>query len=226
MSGAAVEGAAADTPDGASVGTENRAATEQFGREVIAADARAVAEAGRNLGSAFVDAVALLSQCQGKVLVTGLGTSGATARRIAHLLSVAGTPALFIHPADGLHGGLGGVGAQDVLIAISKGGESDELNEFVRRAKQRGARTVSMTGRPVSPLALLCDVALRIVVPDDVDPGGMIATASSLAASAVGDALAIATMRARGYSWQSFELTHPGGAVGKMIERRSKAHTE
>lgn len=223
MSETVAGGMAPGTPDSARIGMDERAETERFGRNVVAADARAIAEAARNLDGAFADAVTLLSQCQGKVLVAGLGTSGTTARRIAHLLSVAGTPAFFIHPADGLHGGLGGVSAQDVLVAISKGGESDELNEFVRRAKQRGARTVSLTGDARSPLALLCDIALRIVVPDDVDPGGMIATASSLAASAVGDALAMATMRARRYSWQSFEFTHPGGAVGKMIGRRGEA---
>jgi D-arabinose 5-phosphate isomerase GutQ len=191
-------------------------------RTVVADDARAIATMAGNIGPGFVDAVLLLSGCRGKVLVAGLGASGATARRIAHLLSVAGTPALFVHAADGLHGGLGAVSDGDVLIAVSKGGETDELNEYVRRAKQRGAQVIGMTRSRTVPLARLADVALEVVVPDDVDPGGLIGTGSSLATCALGDALAMATMRARGYTWSSFEFTHPGGAVGKLIQQREQ----
>jgi len=185
-------------------------------RTVIANDARAVSTVGENLGVDFIEAARLLLACRGKVLVAGLGTSGATARRIAHLLSVTGTASLFVHAADGLHGGLGSVSEGDVLIAISKGGETDELNEFVRRARELGARIISMTCSRKAPLARLADVSLEVPVPDDVDPGGMIGTGSSLATCALGDALAMATMRARGYAWSSFEFIHPAGLVGKL----------
>ena len=187
---------------------------------VIADDARAVAAIGQKLGPEFVEAVLLLSGCRGKVLVAGLGVSGATARRVAHILSVAGTASLFVHAADGLHGGLGSVSEGDVLIAISRGGDTDELNEFVRRAKLKGAQVVGMTQSRKVPLGQLVDIALEVVVPGDVDPGGMIGTGSSLAASALGDALAIATMKVRGYTWSNFEFTHPAGAVGKVIHER------
>lgn len=194
-----------------------------IGRSVVADDIRAITAMAANIGPEFVEAVRLLAACQGKVLVAGLGTSGATARRIAHMLSVAGTPALFVHAADGLHGGLGAVSAGDVLLAISRGGQTDELNEYVRRARRRGARVISMSQSRSVPLAQLADVALEVLVPDDVDPGGLIGTASSLATCALGDGLAIAAMRVRGYSWTSFEFTHPGGAVGRLIRQREKA---
>lgn len=189
-------------------------------RRVVADDARAVGALGDSLGADFVEAVRLVAHCQGKVLVAGLGTSGASAQRFAHLLSVTGTPSFFVHPADGLHGGLGSVSDSDVLVAISKGGQTDELNEFVSRARQRGARVITITGARGVPLTELADVSLEAKVPDDVDPGGMIGMGSSLATCALGDALAMASMRVRGYAWSSFEFTHPGGAIGKLIQQR------
>ena len=193
-----------------------------IGRSVVADDIRAVTTMAGSIGPGFVEAVRLLSGCRGKVLVAGLGISGTTARRIAHLLSVAGTPALFVHAADGLHGGLGAVSGGDLLIAISHGGQTDELNEYVRRAKLRGAQVIGMSQSRAVPLAQLADVALEVRVPDDVDPGGLIGAASSLATCALGDALAIAAMRARRYSWSSFGFTHPGGAVGKLIQQQEE----
>jgi len=193
---------------------------EQIGdlaRRVVHQDAEAVAAAASAIDDGFFATVRLLLACRGKTLVTGMGTSGATARRIAHLLSVGGTPALFVHAADGLHGGLGAVAADDAVIAISKGGESDELNEFVRRAKARGATVVAMTAAPGSTLAALADSRLIVQTPPESDFGGKIAMGSALANCAVGDALVAVLMTLRGYSWQSFDFSHPGGAVGKGI---------
>lgn len=194
-------------------------------RAVIGDDARAVAAIADTLGLDFVDAVRLLVECRGKVLVAGLGISGTTARRIAHVLSLAGTPALFVHAADGLHGGLGAVSDGDVVIAISRGGDTGELNEFVRRARLQGAQALGIVHSRDVPLAGLVDIALEATLPEGVDPGGMINTGSSLAAAALGDALAMAAMRARGYPWSSFEFTHPGGAVGKLIEQRGQGRS-
>jgi arabinose-5-phosphate isomerase len=191
-----------------------------LGRSVIRDDIRAVSSVEAALDDAFVDVVRMLEACRGKVLVTGMGTSGATARRIAHLLSCGGTPSMFVHAADGLHGGLGAVDGDDIVIAISKGGESDELNEFCRLAAERGAGVIAMTAVVDSTLAAGSDLVLPVVTPEDADPGRMMAMGSALAACAVGDALAITLMRRRGYAWQDFERTHPGGAVGKMIESR------
>ena len=189
-------------------------------RQVIRADRLALEAVEASLDGRFLDAVGLIMAVTGKVLVAGMGTSGATARRIAHLLSCGGTPALFVHPADGLHGGLGAVTSEDLVLAISKGGESDELNEFCRRAHERGAGVIAMTAEPGSTLGQLGQVTLPVVTPDEADPGGMMAMGSALAACAVGDALAVVLMEQRGYAWQRFERTHPGGAVGKMIDGR------
>ena len=195
----------------------DEAALIALASEVLRQDAAAVAAAVSALDAGFVATVRLLLACTGKVLVTGMGTSGATARRIAHLLSVGGTPALFVHAADGLHGGLGAVTAADLVVAISKGGESDELNEYARRAKARGATIVAMTAMPASTLGRLADARLTVRTPPESDFGGKIAMGSALANCAVGDALVAVLMTARGYSWQSFDFTHPGGAVGKGL---------
>lgn len=192
-------------------------------RQTVERDAAAVAAVLPQIGASFLDAVRLLLECPGKVLVSGMGTSGATARRIAHLLSVGGTPALFVHAADGLHGGLGAVTADDCVIAISKGGESDELNEYVRRVRERHARVLTMTATADSTLAKLGDVRLVIDTPDDVDPGNMIAMGSALAMCSVGDALTVALMEIRRYPWEAFMHTHPGGAVGHRIQRGEPA---
>lgn len=198
----------------------------ELARDVVRKDAAAVLAAATALDDGFLATVQLLLACSGKVLVTGMGTSGSTAQRIAHLLSVSGTPALFTHAADGLHGGLGAVTANDVIVTISKGGESDELNEFARRAKERGAPIVAMTADRDSTLAKLADAVVVIETPPDTDPGGMIAMGSALAACAVGDTLVVVLMALRQYPWQSFEFTHPGGAVGKSIEQRQQTTAE
>ncbi|MBA3416074.1 MAG: SIS domain-containing protein [Chloroflexia bacterium] len=193
-------------------------------RETIRQDAAAVTAAVAAVGEGFERAVGLLFACRGKAIVTGMGTSGATAQRIAHLLAVGGTPAFFAHPADGLHGGLGAVTGEDVVLAISKGGESAELNEYVSRAKGRGAKIVAMTAEPASTLAGLADAAILVKTPIEADPGGMIAMGSALANCAVGDGLVVALMTLRRYPWQSFEFTHPGGAVGRGIAERARAN--
>jgi arabinose-5-phosphate isomerase len=134
---------------------------------------------------------------------------------MSHLLSVAGSPSLFLHPTEGLHGGLGAITPDDLLIAISKGGQSGELNEFTRRAKQRGAGVIVLTSDGASPLAKLGDLTVVIETVEGSDPAGIIAMGSTLAASAWGDALALVTMQMRGYEWDEVLFTHPGGAVGQ-----------
>lgn len=212
----------------ATVSPEERPVTALLdtAREVIRRDALAVAGLVDQLGAEFTAVVQVLEQCTGKVLVTGMGTSGATARRLAHLLSVGGTPATFAHAADGLHGSLGLVAPGDVVIAISKGGESDELNEYVRRAGERGAYTVAITSARDSGLAKASRQLLVTTTPDDVDPGGMIAMGSALASCALGDALVVCVMHSREGAWERFEHSHPGGAVGKRISDRAGGTNE
>jgi arabinose-5-phosphate isomerase len=152
------------------------------------------------------------------VLVTGAGTSHAVAQRLAHLLSCAGTPALCIDAGDGLHGGSGAIKDGDVVYVISKGGQSKEINQFARIAKERGALIVAQTETADSPLGMMSDAVLTVKTDEDVDPFGMVATGSSLVNAAAGDALCAVLLKLRGYTREAFSRTHPGGAVGKKIE--------
>ncbi|MBZ0308382.1 MAG: SIS domain-containing protein, partial [Anaerolineae bacterium] len=149
-------------------------------RQVIEKESASVASLVDQLDENFVEVVQLLFNCEGHVLVAGSGTSHAVGARLAHLLSCCGTPSLFIHHGDSLHGLSGAVTAQDVIIALSKGGETTEVNGLVTIAKQRGAKIVAFTEKPNSTLGRLSDAILRIQAAPDVDPYGMIATGSSL----------------------------------------------
>lgn len=169
------------------------------------------------IGDSFVEVAKALLECKGHVLVTGAGTSNPVAARLAHLLSCCGTPALFIHPGDSQHGLAGAVTENDVLIAISKGGTTAEINYLARVAKERGAMVVGFTEKPDSDLGRLSDLVLKVQAPPDGDPYGMIATGSSLVNSVMGDALCVVLLNLRVYSLEEFGQTHPGGAVGKKL---------
>jgi D-arabinose 5-phosphate isomerase GutQ len=184
-------------------------------RQVIVAGSAAVLSAAESLDQNFVEVVQLLLACSGKLLITGSGTSGTIARRAAHLFSVGGTPAFYLSPDDGLHGGLGVLRKNDVVIAISKGGASEELNQFCRRAGELSAAVIVLTAVPESELAQMADHVLQLRLPAESDLGNVVATGSSLASAALLDALVEVTRAARGYSWSEFFFTHPSGAVGK-----------
>ena len=185
--------------------------------EVIEREAAAVASVAEQLPDTFTDAVRLLLDCQGKVLVSGSGTSHAVALRFAHLLSCVGTPALFLHPGDSQHGASGAVAPSDVWIGLSKGGETTEVVFLAGVAAKRGAQVVAITEKPDSSLGRLANVILQVTAPDGVDPFGMVATGSSLFNSAFCDAICVALLELRGYSIDDFGETHPGGAVGHKI---------
>lgn len=178
--------------------------------------ATAIQSLAGSLDGTFVAAVELIRKASGKVIPIGVGTSGPVARRMAHLLSTSGTPALYLHPGDALHGGLGAVTTGDVIVAISKGGESGEMNDFVRRARQRGAAIVALTAKPGSSLGELADVTVTLPNVPQADPGGVIAMGSSLVAAVWGDALAIVLMQITGYGWDRVMDAHPSGAVGTI----------
>jgi len=187
-------------------------------REQVHSEEKLLAELGPVIDDRLVCAARIVLAHKGKVIPTGVGTSGEIARRMAHLLSVAGSPSLFLHPTEGLHGGLGAVTHDDVLIAISKGGQSREVNEFTRRAAARGAAVIVLTARQDSELAALGDLTVALPAPDYADPAGIIAMGSTLAVAAWGDALAVMLMQLRGYRWDEVLFTHPGGAVGRSAE--------
>ncbi len=193
------------------------AAIRSLGTAVIEREAAAVASLAGQLDESFPAAVRTLLACEGKVLVSGSGTSHAVALRFAHLLSCVGTPALFLHPGDSQHGASGAVAEGDVWIGLSKGGETGEVIFLAGIARKRGATVMAITERPDSSLGRLADLVLRITAPADVDPFGMVATGSSLFGAAFCDAICVALLELRGYSVDDFGETHPGGAVGHKI---------
>jgi len=190
----------------------------EMATDVINLESRAVASLVEQLKPSLIQAAQVMLDCRGHVIVAGSGTSHAVALRFAHLLSCCGTPSLFLHPGDSQHGSAGAVRTEDVLVALSKGGETIEVNFLARVAKERGAKVIGITEKPASTLAKLSDITLEIKAPEGVDPYGMIATGSSLFNSAFCDALCIVLLNLRGYSLEQFGQTHPGGAVGQKLK--------
>lgn len=188
-------------------------------RGVINANGRAVLAAIDAIDGAFVQVARLLADCKGKVLVTGSGTSGNVASRAAHLLSVCGTPAFYLSPADGLHGGLGVLQPNDIVLALSKGGSSAELNDFCARARTLCRHLVVVTASTGTPIAALTDHVIRLDLEADTDLGSVVATGSSLAIATAVDALAEVARVARNYSWDDLLFTHPSGAVGRDAQQ-------
>jgi len=186
-------------------------------RSVIQREIDGIATLMDQMDDSFVEVVEKMLDCEGHVLVTGAGTSNPVAARLAHLLSCCGTPALFIHPGDSQHGLAGAVTGKDILIAISKGGETTEINHLAQVAKARGATVIAMTEKPESTLGKMSHAILPVKAPPEGDPHGMIATGSSLVNSAMGDALCVVLLQLRGYSLEKFGETHPGGAVGRKL---------
>lgn len=186
--------------------------------EVVEREARAVADVAAQIDDTFLQVASLLMACTGKIIVSGVGTSGFISRRSAHLFSVSGSPSLYLHPTEGLHGSLGALRSEDVLILLSKGGSSKEVNELARRAKLEEITVVALTCDGESELAKLADVVV-VFKPDNLaDPGGVIAMGSTLAHSAWLDAMAVVLMRAKRYGWDKVIFTHPGGAVGQIVQ--------
>ena len=189
---------------------------------VIEQESAAISTLINQLDDNFARAAQTMLTCQGHILVAGAGTSHAVGMRLAHLLSCCGTPALFIHPGDSQHGLAGAVTDKDIVFAISKGGETTEINYLARIAKKRGALLIALTEKPDSTLGQMSDIVLKVVAPPEVDPYGMIATGSSLVNSAYCDALCVVLLNLRGYSKEQFGQTHPGGTVGLKLKDEQK----
>ncbi len=186
-------------------------------RQVLAIEAQAIQNLGNRLDESFSAAVQLVLDCTGRVVVSGMGKSGHIARKIAATLASTGTPAFFVHPGEASHGDLGMITAHDVLIALSNSGESPELLTIVPIVKRKGAKLIGMTGKPQSSLARESDVHLDASVEQEACPLGLAPTASTTAALALGDALAVALLDARGFGADDFALSHPGGALGRRL---------
>ncbi|NTZ85600.1 KpsF/GutQ family sugar-phosphate isomerase [Burkholderia metallica] len=186
-------------------------------RDVLDIEADAVRALRDQLDGGFVQAVALLLGCRGRVVVSGIGKSGHIARKIAATLASTGTPAFFVHPAEASHGDLGMVTSDDVFIGISYSGESAELVAILPLVKRIGAKLIAITGRAGSSLGTLADVNLNAAVSKEACPLNLAPTASTTAALALGDALAVAVLDARGFGSDDFARSHPGGALGRRL---------
>lgn len=192
------------------------------GKRVLTIEARAVQALIDRLDEQFSKAVDLLFQCKGKVVVSGMGKSGLIGQKIAATMASTGTPAFFLHPAEGIHGDLGMLGRSDVLIAISNSGETQEILQLLPYVERMGIAVVSMTGRSTSTLAKNSDVALDVSVSEEACPMGLAPTASTTATLAMGDALAVALLQRRGFKEEDFAQFHPGGALGRRLLVRVK----
>ena len=189
----------------------------ELGRAVITIEAEAVAALASRIDHRFEQACQLLLACSGRIIVSGVGKSGHIGSKIAATLSSTGSPAFFVHPAEASHGDLGMVTSSDVFIAISKSGRSDELMTLLPILKRLDIDIIALTGNPDSPLATTADVHLDIGVDREACPLGLAPTASTTATLAMGDALAIALLGARGFTEDDFALSHPGGSLGRKL---------
>lgn len=186
---------------------------------LIRAEGEVVAEVASQLGDSFVQAARLIASTSGVVMVTGAGTSGTMARRMAHLFATCGLHAFFVSSAEALHGPSASATTGDILIAISKGGKSAEINQFARVAHSRGAKVISLTWEPASELAQLSDIVL-VIRPDVRGEGdGVLPFGSTLANGAVGDALCLVTKQLRGFDLATLVQTHPSGATSQLVKK-------
>ena len=189
----------------------------QLAARTLDIEAAALLGVKARLDDAFVQAVQRLLDCRGRVVVMGMGKSGHVGRKIASTLASTGTPAMFVHPAEASHGDLGMVTSADVVIAISNSGESDELNVILPLLKRQGVTLLALTGRADSTLAQHADIVLSCAVEQEACPLNLAPTASTTAQMALGDALAVALLDARGFAEDDFARSHPGGALGRKL---------
>jgi len=189
----------------------------QLARRVLEIESDAVRALIPRLDDRFLAAVSLILACKGRVIVSGMGKSGHVARKIASTLSSTGTPAYFVHPAEASHGDLGMITRGDVFVALSNSGESAELVEILPVVRRLGAKLIAITGKADSTLAREADVHLDSAVAEEACPHNLAPTASTTAALALGDALAVALLDARGFSADDFARSHPGGTLGRRL---------
>ncbi|MGD1824383.1 D-arabinose 5-phosphate isomerase GutQ [Chromobacterium violaceum] len=186
-------------------------------REVLLTEAAALSTLAERLNGEFLAAVEAILACRGRVIVTGMGKSGHVGRKIAATLASTGTPAFFVHPAEAAHGDLGMITGDDVVIALSNSGESAEVVSLLPALKLKGSKLIAVTGRSESTLAQAADVLLHTHVEREACPLNLAPTTSTTAQIALGDALAVTLMEARGFGQSDFALSHPGGSLGRRL---------
>ena len=188
-------------------------------RKVLETEAAAILALVQRLDARFDRAVELLDGCRGRVILTGMGKSGIICRKIVATLASTGTPAFFLHPAEAIHGDLGVIRSDDVVVALSHSGETDEILRLLETIRRLGATLIAITGSPASTLAQAADVALDCGVTEEACPLNLVPTASTSAALAMGDALAMTLLAHKGFKAEDFASLHPGGKLGKKLMR-------
>ena len=199
--------------------TSDTATSLELARKVLKIEASAILALLDRLDGAFERAVQLLFECRGRVIVTGMGKSGIICRKIAATLSSTGTSAWFLHPAEATHGDLGAIREDDVVVALSHSGETEELLRLLESIRRIGARLIAMTGHPGSTLGRAADVTLDCSIAEEACPMNLVPTASTTAALALGDALAMTLLVRKGFREEHFASLHPGGKLGKRLMR-------
>jgi arabinose-5-phosphate isomerase len=197
--------------------TVNKSEILKKAKAVFEIEAKGITGLMNRLDESFVQAVDLLCSCRGKVVVTGIGKSGLICRKIAATLSSTGTPAFFLHSGDGVHGDLGMVMNGDVILAVSNSGETEEILKLLPHFKLHGLKLIVMTGKRHSTLAKSGDVVLDVGVEEEACPLGLAPTASTTAAMAMGDALAVLLLQKKGFNEEDFAIRHPGGILGRKL---------
>src|SRR3990170_2426903 len=189
----------------------------ETGKKVLDIEARAIDCLKSRLNHSFSDAISLLYNCKGRVVVTGMGKSGLIGKKISATFASTGTPSFFLHPADGIHGDIGMIMQNDVILAISNSGETDELIALLPVFKKMTMQIICMTGKTASTLSNNSDVVLDVSIKEEACPMNLVPTASTTVALAMGDALAVALLEKRGFRKEDFALFHPGGALGRRL---------
>lgn len=189
----------------------------ELGRQVLDTEAEAVRALAGRVAEGFAGACRQMLGCEGRVVVTGMGKSGHIGAKIAATLASTGTPAFFVHPGEASHGDLGMITAKDVVLALSNSGETDEIITILPLIKRLGIPLITLTGRPASRLAKAATVNLDVGVEKEACPLGLAPTSSTTAALAMGDALAVALLEARGFTAEAFALSHPAGSLGRRL---------
>jgi arabinose-5-phosphate isomerase len=192
-------------------------------RKVLRTEADAILSLVDRLDGEFERALHILAECRGRVVVTGMGKSGIICRKIAATLSSTGTPAFFLHPAEAIHGDLGALRDDDVVVAMSQSGETEELIRLLESIRRIGARLIAITGDPTSTLARAADVTLNCGIAEEACPMNLAPTASTTAALALGDALAMTLSVQKGFREEDFASLHPGGKLGRRLMRVEQA---
>lgn len=190
------------------------------GRRVLELESLALSAARASLDETFARAVHMLAACRGRIIVAGVGKSGLVGRKIAATFTSTGSPAMFLHPVESVHGDLGIVGADDVAILISKSGESEELLGLIEALARMGVHVIAMTSEPASRLARAAEVTLDLGVREEACPHDLAPTTSTTVTLALGDALAVALLQEKGFAVEDFARLHPGGALGRRLLTR------